>query len=68
MNPWRTGRGAFIRETLALLRFNFWTLAVFELVYKLDSTLVVLPLLNFGHRRILAFEGFPVISEGCPHF
>ena len=32
MKPWKTGRGAFIRESLALLRFNFWTLAVFELV------------------------------------
>lgn len=62
MKPWKTGRGAFIRETLALLRFNFWTLAVFELVYKLGGTFVVLPLLNFGLRRLLAFEGFPVIS------
>lgn len=62
MKPWKTGGGAFIRETLALLRFNFWTLAVFELVYKLGGTLVVLPLLNFGLRRLLAFEGFPVIS------
>lgn len=62
MKPWKTGRGAFIRESLALLRFNFWTLAMFELVYKLGGTLVVLPLLNFGLRRLLAFEGFPVIS------
>ncbi|WP_195268186.1 glycerophosphodiester phosphodiesterase [Eubacterium sp. 1001713B170207_170306_E7] len=62
MKPWNQGRGAFIRESLALLRFNFWTLAVFELIYKLGGTLAVLPLLNFGLRRLLILEGFPVIS------
>lgn len=62
MKPGKTGRGAFIRESLALLRFNFWTLAIFELVYKLGGALLVLPLLNWGLRRLLTFEGFPVIS------
>lgn len=52
----------FFRDTLGLLKFNFWPLAIFELIYCFCGSAVIFPVAGFILKHALSATGLFYIT------